>query len=391
VTAYERINTEKAYNRINTSSLIRINLQLFAGEGDKTEKATPKKRQEARKKGHVFQSREITSALLLLVIFTTLRIWGGSMYNELKVYTEKILTGYQRQNSFFTIDGFSNLFIGIILTVFKMSAPIFIIALIASLAAGYAQVGFIFTTNTLAFKLSHINPLNGLKRMFSFRSLTELLKSIIKITIVCYMGYTFLKGQASNILDLMDMDIISVASYICNTLISLALRICIVLVLFGLLDYGYQWWQYEKELRMTKQEIKEEYKQTEGNPEIKSKIKQKQRQLSMRRMMHDVPKADVVITNPTHYAVALKYDTSISDAPVVLAKGQDYIALRIKDIAKENNVEIVENKPLARTLFETVDVGEAIPPELYQAVAEVLAFVYSLRNNTSGKGGSSVR
>ncbi|HHW47822.1 MAG TPA: flagellar biosynthesis protein FlhB [Clostridiaceae bacterium] len=377
-------------NKVNTDCILKINLQLFADE-NKTEKATPKKRQEARKKGHVFQSREITSAILLLVVFTALRIFGGSMYNELKVFTETTLTGYQRDNLLFTIDGFTKLFNSITMTVIKMSAPLFLVALVASLAACYAQVGFIFTPSTLVFKLSRISPINGLKRIFSFRSLTELLKAIIKITVVFYLGYTFLKGEAPNILNLMDMDIISIASYICNAAISLALRICIVLVLFGLLDYGYQWWQYEKELRMTKQEIKEEYKQTEGNPEIKSRIKQKQRQLSMRRMMHDVPRADVVITNPTHYAVALKYDPGISDAPVVLAKGQDYIALRIKDIAKENGVEIVENKPLARTLYETVDVGESIPPELYQAVAEVLAFIYSLRNNVPWKGGSSIR
>jgi len=379
-----------AYNKVNTKSLIKINLQLFAGEGNKTEKATPKKRQDARKKGHVFQSKEITSAILLLVVFTALRILGGSMYNELKLFSERILTGYQIENSIYTIDGFMNLFNNIILAILKMSAPLFLVALVVSLAAGYAQVGFLFTPSAIAFKLSRISPINGLKRIFSLRSISELLKSMIKITVVSYMGYQFLKGEAVNILNLMDMDITSIASYICNTAINLAIRVCIALVLFGLLDYGYQWWQYEKELRMTKQEVKEEYKQTEGNPEIKSRIKQRQRQLSMRRMMHDVPKADVVITNPTHYAVAIKYDPSVSDAPVVLAKGQDYIALRIKDIAKENGVEIVENKPLARTLYETVDVGESIPPELYQAVAEVLAFVYSLKNNMPVKGGSSI-
>lgn len=151
------------------------------------------------------------------------------------------------------------------------------------------------------------------------------------------------------------------------------------MLVIGVMDYGYQWWEYEKSLRMTKQEVKEEYKETEGNPQIKSRIKQKQRQISMRRMLQDIPKADVVITNPTHFAVAVKYDSNVADAPIVLAKGQDYIALRIKEIAKENNVEIVENKPLARTLYETVEIGGKIPPELYQAVAEVLAYVYNLK------------
>ena len=169
--------------------------------------------------------------------------------------------------------------------------------------------------------------------------------------------------------------------YICSTAINLAIRICVVLVILGIFDYGYQWWQYEKDLKMSKQEVKEEYKQTEGNPEIKSRIKQKQRQMSMRRMMQEVPKADVIITNPTHYAIAIKYDAKVSDAPVVIAKGQDYLALRIKEVAKENKVEIIENKPLAKTLYDTVDIGKSIPPELYQAVAEIIAFVYNLKNN----------
>jgi len=151
------------------------------------------------------------------------------------------------------------------------------------------------------------------------------------------------------------------------------------MVIIGVLDYGYQWWQYEKDLRMTKQEVKEEYKEMEGNPEVKQKIKQKQREISMRRMLSEVPKADVVITNPTHYAVAIRYDPQKAPAPIVVAKGQDYMALRIKDIAKANGVETVENKPLAQALFKAVDIGKQVPPEMYQAVAEILAFVYQLK------------
>jgi flagellar biosynthetic protein FlhB len=190
----------------------------------------------------------------------------------------------------------------------------------------------------------------------------------------------YLEGQAVNVLNTLDMDVFATAVYIGTTSVNVGIRMCIVLLIMGIMDYGYQWWEYEKNLKMSKQEVKEEYKQMEGNPEIKSKIKQKQRQISMRRMLQDVPKADVVITNPTHFAIAVKYDPEISDAPVVLAKGQDYIALRIKEMAKENKVEIVENKPLARALYETVEIGGRIPPELYQAVAEVLAFVYGLKD-----------
>jgi flagellar biosynthetic protein FlhB len=179
----------------------------------------------------------------------------------------------------------------------------------------------------------------------------------------------------------MDVSVASGAFYICQLVIDIAIRICIAFVIIGALDFIYQWWQHEKDLKMTKQEIKDEFKQIEGNPEIKSRIRQKQREGAMRRMMQDVPQADVVITNPTHYAVAIKYDQEKYDAPIVLAKGVDYLAKRIKEIAKENHVEIVENKPLARNLFDMAEIGKKIPQDLFQAVAEVLAFVYSLKNS----------
>jgi flagellar biosynthetic protein FlhB len=266
----------------------------------------------------------------------------------------------------------------------KIILPIFAVAFLTGLITGYSQVGFLFTTKTLQIKLNRLNPLSGLKRIFSVRSLTELIKSIFKIVVVGIIGFSYLKGEVVNMLKTMDMDVVSIAAYIGVTATNVAIRMCIALLVLGVLDYGYQWWEYEKNIRMTKQEIKEEYKQTEGNPEIKSKIKQKQRQISLRRMMQSVPEADVVITNPTHYAVAIKYDIKISDAPVVLAKGQDYMALKIKEKAKENGIEIVENKSLARALYSTVEIGEKIPPDLYQAVAEVLAFVYGLKNSTKG-------
>jgi len=362
---------------------LRIRLQLFAeGAEDRTEKATPKKRQEARKKGQVLQSREITSALVLLFVFVSLRIFGRYMYEQISEFTRRIMVEYSGVEDLYTPNALTKLFLETMMVLFKVVGPVFSVALITGLMAGYAQVGFLFTTETLGFKFNRINPISGFKRMFSLRGVVELVKSVLKICIIGYVAYSYLKGEASNVLKLMDMDIMSIGVYIGVTSINAAIRICAVLILLGILDYGYQWWEYEKSLRMSKQEVKEEYKQTEGNPEIKSKIKQKQREMSMRRMLHEVPKADVVITNPTHYAVALKYDVNIADAPVVVAKGQDFIALRIKETAKENKVEIVENKALAKTLYETVDIGQKIPPELYQAVAEVLAFVYSLRKTS---------
>jgi len=367
------------------SEYIRINLQLFADSGDKTEKATPKKRQEARKKGQVLQSREIVSVTVLIFVFISLRLFGSYIYQQVSEFLRTVLNEYAKDGNLFTYNGLTRLFIDTIIVLLKTTGPVMAVAVISGLVGGYAQVGFLFTLEPLAFKFSRINPLNGLKRLFSLQGAVELAKAVIKITVIGYIAYSYLNGEKEKVLKLMDMDIAAIAQYIGITSINVAVRICIALVILGVLDYGYQWWEYEKSLRMSKQELKEEYKQTEGNPEIKAKIKQKQRQISLRRMMHEVPKADVVITNPTHYAVALKYDADVSDAPVVVAKGQDFIALRIKETAKENNVEIVENRELARTLYDTVDVGEAIPPELYQAVAEVLAFVYSLKGKSGGR------
>lgn len=361
-----------------------INLQLFAqggGGGDKTEKATPKKRQDARKKGQVLQSREISSAMVLLFVFMSLRIFGGNIYNQITAFARRVLTEYPKIEDLYMPDIILKIFVDSVTVLLKTLAPVFAVALLTGLIVGCAQIGFLFTLETLTFKFSRINPFNGFKRLFSAHGAVELAKSVLKIAIIGYVAYSYLNGQISGVLRLMDLDVLGIAAYIGTTSLNIAVRICVVLIVLGVLDYGYQWWEYEKNLKMSKQEIKEEYKQTEGNPEIKSKIKQKQRQMSMRRMMQEIPKADVVITNPTHFACAIKYDADVSAAPVVIAKGQDYIALRIKEIAKENKIELVENKVLARTIYETVEIGQAIPSDLYQAVAEVLAFVYSLKGN----------
>jgi flagellar biosynthesis protein FlhB len=360
---------------------VKINLQLFAS-GEKTEKATPKKRQDARKKGQVLQSKELSTAILLIFLFMGLKIFGSYMVREIKSYAKLIFVQYPNMEGLFTINIIFKLFMETVSVLLRTTAPILAIALIVSLFTGFAQVGFLFTVETLGFKFTRINPLSGFKRMFSMHAIVELAKSIFKIVVIGYIAYSYLMGERNNIINTMNLDPLNIAIYIGSTSINVAIRICVALILMSALDYAYQWWEYEKNLRMSKQEIKEEYKQVEGNPEVKSKIKQKQRQISMKRMMQQVPKADVIITNPTHFAVAVKYDAKVSDAPIVIAKGQDFIALRIKEVGKENKIEIVENKPLARNLYDTVDVGQAIPPELFQAVAEILAFVYSLK----GKG-----
>lgn len=362
----------------SAEKLLLINLQLFADDS-KTEKATPKKKEEARKKGQVLHSKEVNTALILLLTFLAIKLLGGYIYSVIQNFWIRLMEEYPQQRDIFTLPVLTKLFYESILCMGKVLTPILAVVLVTGLAVSYAQVGALFTTETLGFKFDRINPISGLKRVFSLRSVVELVKSILKIFFIGYVAYSYLKGETENMLNLMAMEPLESAAYIASLSINVAIRISFSLLFIALLDYLYQWWDYEKSLKMTKQEIKEEFKQLEGNPEIKGKIKQKQRQMSMRRMMAEVPKADVVITNPTHFAVAVKYDASLGEAPMVLAKGQDYIAQRIKEIARENKVEIVENKPLARQLYSSVEIGEAIPQELYQAVAEVLAFVYSLK------------
>ncbi|QIB26179.1 flagellar biosynthesis protein FlhB [Caloranaerobacter azorensis] len=358
--------------------LSNIKLQLFAG-GEKTEKPTPKRRKEAREKGQVLQSRELTSALLLIFIFLALKIFGNYMFNSLKEHISYIYSEYLIADDFYSKKEIILLLRYIILKTAKIVAPILGIAFIFALIINYFQVGFLFTTKTLQIKFSRINPIEGFKRIFSKKALVELVKSFLKILLIGYIMYSYIMGQIKNIMRLLEKDISNIIFYIAKMSFEIAIRIGLALFILSVLDYAYQWWEYEKNLKMSKQEIKEEYKQTEGDPVIKSKIKEKQRQISMRRMMQDVPKADVIITNPTHYAVALKYDKEKYDAPYVIAKGKDMIAENIKKVAKESSIPVVENKWLARHLYNNVEIGQVIPEELYQAVAEILAYVYSLK------------
>lgn len=360
---------------------IELNYQLFAAGGDdKTEKATPKKKSDARKKGQVLQSREMSASLILIIMIVTIKALGPNLYGQISTYMKNAFTDYLKVTTTIDINAVLKLYFDVLLVLAKTVLPLLLVATMAAVIVGYAQVGFLLTFETLKIQGNRINPLSGFKRIFSMRSLVELLKSILKIVIVAWVAYSYLKTKTNEVLALMDADLPIILSFIGNAAFNVALKITFAMVILGFADYLYQRFDYEKNLRMTKQEVKDEFKQTEGNPEIKGKIKQKQRQMSMRRMMQDVPKADVVITNPTHFAVAVKYDLQKASAPYVVAKGQDYIALRIKQIATDNKVQIVENKPLARTLFSTVDIGETIPPELFQAVAEILAFVYKIKN-----------
>ncbi|MCT4618629.1 MAG: flagellar biosynthesis protein FlhB [Marinisporobacter sp.] len=358
--------------------LFKIDLQLFNGE--KTEDATPKKRQQARQEGQVLQSREINSALILLCTFLVLSLMGKYIYHNFTVFTKNILLETKNVDNIFSVGGMHKLFIQSILLSVKMVVPILGVAFIIGLICSYMQVGFLFTTKPLTPKFSKLNPINGLKKFFSMKPLVELFKSLVKICAVGYITFGYVVKQSKNILNVMDMEILQITGYLGKTIVNIAFRAAMVLIILAAIDYFYQKWEHEKELKMSKQEIKEEYKQMEGDPQLKSKIKEKQRQMAMGRMMQDVPSADVIITNPTHYAVAIRYDSTLEDAPIVLAKGKDLIAQKIKQIASESDIVIVENKPLARAIYATVDIGDYIPPDLYQAVAEVLAYVYRIKN-----------
>lgn len=269
----------------------------------------------------------------------------------------------------------------VLLTILTTMAPFLAIGFVIALLSNVLQIKWKVTTKPMRPKFSKINPLSGFKRIFSKDSLFELVKSIVKVALILYVAYTSIKDHQNELFLVYDIPLLQVVLLVGTIVIDTGLKIALVYIFIGIADFVYQKHKFKEDMKMTKQEVKDEFKNTEGNPEIKGRQRSKMREASQRRMMQSLPSADVVITNPTHYAVAIKYDAQQHSAPVVLAKGEDFLAQRIKEAAKENHVEIVENKPLARMLYANVDVGQEVPPELYQAVAEVLAFVYSLREN----------
>ena len=351
--------------------------------GEKTEPATEKKLTDARKEGQVAKSRELVQALSLLAVFIVLKIWAGLMG---RYFMNSFRTNYTRMKEMTTFVGgeisisdFCRLLNSNILNMALLVAPLFIAGLVVAVIGDLYQVKWRPTAKPLRPKLSKLNPISGFKRIFSASKLIELLKSLLKLLILGYMVYTTLKGQFSVLFTLFDMDLISAVAIIGDITINLGLKISALYIVIGLADFGYQKWKFAEDMKMTKQEVKDEWKNAEGDPAIKSKQKQRMMEASRRRMMQAVPSADVVITNPTHFAVAIKYDVTIFDAPYVVAKGEDFLAARIKDRAAEAGVDIVENKPLARMLYYNVDLGSPIPPELYQTVAEILAAIYNAR------------
>lgn len=356
-----------------------FDLQRFAG-GEKTEEPTAKKRADARKKGQVGRSQELNTAFVLLVGFFTLKLLWDSIYLSIASYTTYVFTNL---NQSVDTENIIHIFIGIIVVLAKTAFPIMFAIMLIGLAINFFQVGLTFNTESIEFKLDKLNPINGFGRIFSKRSLVELAKSFFKILVIGFFLYRFIHEQILAMPQFMFFDLTTSLALVAEIIFQMAFIVIGVIMIMALMDYGYQKWQTTQDLKMTKQEVKDEMKQSEGDPQIKGKIRQKQRQMAMARMMKEVPKADVIVTNPTHYAIALSYQQGMS-APLVVAKGQDLVAQRIKEIAREARVPIIENKPLARAIYAAVQIGDAIPQELYQAVAEVLAYVYRLKHARRG-------
>ena len=354
--------------------LFSFDLQLFAGE--KTEEPTAKKRADAKKKGQVGKSQEINAAFVMMAGFVILYNLGGNALQEIMTYSSSIFGHLVMETD---EESVMQLFISIIIVLAKTSLPMMVFIMIIGLAVNFFQVGLNFNTEAIGFKPDKLNPINGFGRIFSKRSLVELVKSIIKIVVIGFFIYDYMVAEILQMPKLIFLELGEATDKISSVIFMLAFKILGVFFVMAAADLYYQKWQTTQDLKMSKQDIKDEFKQTEGDPQIKGKIKSKQRQMAMARMMQEVPQADVIVTNPTHFAVAMSYKPGMA-APIVVAKGQDHVAQRIKEIAREHKVPIVENKPLARALFAAVEIGDSIPQELYKAVAEVLAYVYKLKN-----------
>lgn len=366
--------------------MLELDLQYFAKEGpggEKTEEPTSKKKEDTRKEGKVAKSKEMSSGVQLIALFIILKFWVGQMgvnfmelfgeiYEKIPVYTT--YWGGRVVSSDYKI-----LFNGVFVELLIQLLPFFLVGVAISVLVNMLQFKFKISTKPLQPKFSKLNPISGMKKLFSKEKIMELLKSVAKIILIMWVVYNTIKDDWVYLVKFYQMPLNQALELIGSIVINMGLRISLVFMVIAFVDLIYERWKFKEDIKMTKQEVKDEYKNAEGDPQIKGKIRQKMREASQRRMMQDVPKADVVITNPTHFAVAIRYDANEGSAPKVLAKGADFLAQKIKEIARENNVEIVENKPLARMLYANVDVGQEVPPELYQSVAEVLALVYKMQ------------
>ena len=344
---------------------------------EKTEKATPKKRRDARKEGNVFQSKEICTVVILFGVFWMIRILLPFIYTQVQQYFNWIMDGVaSAPESLLTYQ----LFLVTVFTALKCALPLLLTAFILGILSHGVQTRFNVAFKALRPKFSKLNPLKGIKKLFSLRNVMEVFKSLIKIGLLLILLYNILRADLAELGRMLGLPVMNSAVRTLNMVFDLVMKVCLAFTVVAFFDFLFQRWQHEKDMKMTKQEVKDEYKQTEGNPEIKGRIRRIQRQMAMSRMMQKVPEADVIIRNPTHFAVAIKYDPEKHAAPMVLAKGQDELALRIIRTGEQHGVYVIENRPLARALYASCELDREIPAEFYGAVAEVLVYIYRVSN-----------
>ncbi len=344
-------------------------------EGEKTEKATPKKRRDERKKGHVFLSKDAVAVASLVGSVTMLRLTFTASAEQIGAFTRYCMA-LAKDPEIAGIPG--ELVLQGAMLIARVAGPLFAATIGLTLIATMAQTQMLISFELIKPKFDKINPINGFKNLFSLKSLVEVLKNTIKIIILLYIIYTSLRDIMNVAERYMYADLFNACSHLFNAIFLMFMKVILAFVVLAAADFMYQWWDFERQMKMTKQEVKEEYKQTEGDPQIKGRIKQMQRQMSQSRMMQNVPGADVVVRNPTHVAVALRYHPGEDAAPIVLAKGLDYLALKIVEIAKENDIVTIENRPLARALYAEAEVEHMIPPDLYEAVADIMVYLYKM-------------
>jgi flagellar biosynthetic protein FlhB len=331
-----------------------------------------------REKGQVAKSREVPSVAVLVASLLVFYFLGSTMIKE---FMELMKETFNSSGSMqLTEANLQWLLVAYSQRCWKIVAPLLVTIIAVGLLSNVLQVGFIFSSEKLIPKFSKLDPIKGFTKMFSKETLVELVKNIFKIVIIGYVAYLTVRDELNQIVPLIDMEIWSILSYIGSVCFKIILRTSWVLIVLALLDYAFQRWNFQQEAKMTKQEIKDEFKQREGDPLVRSRVRQVQREMARKRMMEAVPKADVVITNPAHLALAVEYNAQQMPAPKVIAKGTRLMAERIKEVAKEHQIPIVENKPLAQALFSSVEIGQEIPLVFYKAIAEILAYVYRLKN-----------
>lgn len=354
----------------------------MAGES-KTEKATPKKRRDERKKGNVMMSKDAVAVVTLLGSLVMLKVMSGIVMQQANGMFRASF-GYMLENPVTMQDTvLRQLLHRCIVTVVVVAGPFLAVTAVLAVAATFAQTRLLVTGESLKPKFNRISPIQGFKRLFSLRSVVEALKGILKIAILLYLIYNYFRTVATGFGRFLDMEIGQACALLFDDIFNLILQVAIAFTVLAGADYFYQWWEYERQLKMSKQEVKEEYKQTEGDPQVKGKIKQIQRQRAQQRMMQQVPGADVVIRNPTHVAVALRYKPDQDEAPVVVAMGLDELALRIVQVAEENQVAVVENVALARGLYAATELNQMIPPQFYGPVAEILVYILKMDQTAS--------